>query len=115
MGSHATFLGFTTLWETIVCLKDLHFEWHSRDYVFGKCQDYGVENLTFYPIEEEGISNVLVHGKHFSMETIVMKKGEEKKKLKLMDKSTNSKEFIQYLTPKLQYFVQHNFVTRWQD
>jgi hypothetical protein len=59
--SHATFLGFTTLWETIVCPKDLHFEWHSRDCVFGKCQDCGVENLTFYPIEEEGISNVLVH------------------------------------------------------
>jgi hypothetical protein len=49
------------------------------------------------------------------METIVTKKGEEMKKLKLMDKSTNSKEFIQYLKPKLQYFVRHNFVARWQD
>jgi hypothetical protein len=35
------------------------------------------------------------------METIVTKKGEEKKKLKLMEKSTNSKEFVQYLKPKL--------------
>ncbi len=34
-----------------------------------------------------------------------MKKGEEKKKLKFMDKFTNSREFIQYLKPKLQYFV----------
>jgi hypothetical protein len=49
------------------------------------------------------------------METIVMKKGEEKKKLKLMEKSTNSKEFIQYLKPKLQYFVHQNFVVRWED
>jgi len=53
----------------------------------------GVDNLTHYPIEEEGTSNALKHWKHFNMEIVVMKKGEEKK-LKFMDKSTNSKEFI---------------------
>jgi hypothetical protein len=70
-----------------------------------------VDNLTFYLVEKEGTSNVLVHWKHLSMEKIVTKKCEEKK-LKLVDKFTNSKEFIQHLKSKLQYFVQHNFVAR---
>lgn len=113
MGFHATFLGLIALWEAIVCPKDLHLEWHSWDCVFGKCQDCGVDNLTFCLVIEEGTSNALVHWKHFSMETIVTKKGDKKKKLKLMDKFTNSKEFIWYLKPKLQYFVCHNFVVRW--
>lgn len=61
MGFHATFLIVTTLWEAIVCPKDLHLEWHSRDCVFGKCQDCVVDNLTFYLVEEEGTSNALLH------------------------------------------------------
>jgi hypothetical protein len=27
----------------------------------------------------------------------------------------SSTRFIDYLKPKLQYFVRHNFVSRWQD
>jgi hypothetical protein len=53
--------------------------------------------------------------KCFFLKTIVTKKGEEKKKLKLVYKSTSSIELITYLKPKLQYFVHHNFVSRWQD
>jgi hypothetical protein len=88
MGFHATFPSLIALWKTIVCLKDIHSEWHSqdyvfgkcqdcgvenlalcpdihsewhsRDYVFGKCQDCGVENLALCPVEEEGTSNALV-------------------------------------------------------
>lgn len=45
------------------------------------------------------------------METIVTKKGEEKKKLKLIYKSTRSNELIEYMKPKLQYFICHNFIT----
>jgi hypothetical protein len=32
-----------------------------------------------------------------------------------MHMEINSNELIQYLKPKLQYFVMHNFVARWQD
>ncbi len=49
------------------------------------------------------------------MEKVVKKKGEEKKKLKLMHMETNSMEFILALKLKLQYFVRHNFIARWQD
>jgi hypothetical protein len=73
------------------------------------------ENLAICPIEENGSSSSLISWKHFSMETIVIKKDEERKKLKLIYKSTKSNELIEYLKPKLQYFVCHNFITRWQD
>jgi hypothetical protein len=61
MGFHATFPSLIVLWEVIVCPKDIHLEWHSQDCVFGKCQNCGVENLAFFPVEEEGTYNALVH------------------------------------------------------
>jgi hypothetical protein len=74
-----------------------------------------VENLAICLIEEDGSSFALISRKNFNMETIVIKKGEERKKLKLIYKSTKSNELIAYLKPKLQYFVRHNFITRWYD
>lgn len=61
MASHATFPSLIALWETIVCPKDLHLEWHSQDCVFGKIQDCAMENWALWPIEKEGTSNALVH------------------------------------------------------
>jgi hypothetical protein len=77
VNSHGTYLGITRLWEAIVCPKDPHSKWHAQDCVFGICKDYGVDNLTFYPNEEEGTSHVLVSWKCFNMEKVVTKKGEE--------------------------------------
>jgi hypothetical protein len=57
----------------------------------------------------------MVHWKHFNLEKIVTRSGEEKKKLKFIHKLTNSNELIQYLKAKLQFFVCHNFVAKWQD
>jgi hypothetical protein len=83
--------------------------------MFGTYQDCGVDNLALCPQEEEGSSSIIVCWKHFNMENIVTKNGEGKKKLKFMYMEINSKELIQYLKPKLQYFVRHKFVARWQD
>jgi hypothetical protein len=74
-----------------------------------------VHNLAFCLNEEEGTSSAVVCWKRFNMEKIVTKKVEEKKKSKRMHLETNSNELIEYFKPKLQYFVRHNFVTRWQD
>ncbi len=74
-----------------------------------------MENLPICPVEEEGASFALVSWKHISMEKIMTKSGKEKKKLKLIYKSTTSNDLGQYLKPKLQYFVYHNFVAKWQD
>ncbi len=37
------------------------------------------------------------------------------KKLTLVYKKISSDEFVEYLKSKLQNFVEHNFVSRWQD
>ncbi len=39
--------------------------------------------MEIYLIEEEGSSSAMVKWKHFSMEQIITKRGEEKKNLKL--------------------------------
>jgi hypothetical protein len=57
----------------------------------------------------------MVKWKQFSMEKIITKKGEEKKKLRLLYESIISSELMQYLKPKLQFFACHNFVASWQD
>ncbi len=49
------------------------------------------------------------------MEKVFIKKGEKKKKLKLLHMQINSTKFFWYLKPKLQYFVQDNFIAKWQD
>jgi len=69
-----------------------------------------MDNLVLCPIVEDGSSFALVYWKHFSMEKIVTRNGEEKKKLKFIDKSTNSRKLVEYLKPKLQYFVHHNLL-----
>jgi len=49
------------------------------------------------------------------MKKIVTKKGLKRKKLCLTYKTTSSTEFLEYLKPKLQFFIQYNFVARWED
>jgi hypothetical protein len=66
-------------------------------------------------VEEERSYGHLVNWNHFSLEKIVTKKREEKKKLTLVYRYASSTNFIQYLKPKLQDFVRHNFVAHWQD
>jgi thiaminase len=43
------------------------------------------------------------------------KVGKALKKLTLVYKTTSSDEFIDYMKPKLQHFVRHNFVARLED
>jgi hypothetical protein len=85
-----------------------------KENVLGECELCGVENLPVSPIEE-GSSTAIVKWKHFSMEKIVTRSGEEKKKLKIVYKATFSSELIGYLKPELQFFAHHNFVVQWQD
>jgi hypothetical protein len=60
-----------------------------------------VDILPVCLVEEEGSSSAMVKWKHFSMENIIIRGGEERKKLKLFYKSIISSELIQYLKPKL--------------
>ncbi len=99
MGSHATYLGLTALWEAIVCPKDRHSKWHVQDCMFGKCENCGVDNLTLCLDEEEGTSFVVICWKHFSMEKVVTKKGPREKKIMHME--INAKELLLTFTSKL--------------
>lgn len=72
------------MWEAFVYPKDPFSKWHARDYMFKTCDNCGVDNLTFCPNEGKGTLFTIESWKCFSMEKIVIKKGEEKKKLELM-------------------------------
>jgi hypothetical protein len=62
----------------VVCPQDEFLEWHAKECLFGECESCGVDTVLVCPIEEEGTSNCLVSWKYFSLETIVIKKGEKK-------------------------------------
>jgi hypothetical protein len=49
------------------------------------------------------------------MQDVTTKKGEPRKKLRLIYKNTTSAEFLEYFIPKLQFFVKHSFVAKWED
>jgi hypothetical protein len=52
----------------------------------------------------------------FELEVIgVNEDGRPKKKVKECFKETSSSTFLEYLRPKIQLFVKHNFVARWQN
>jgi hypothetical protein len=89
--------------------------WHARERVFGDCDNCGVDFLHVCPFEEEGIEKHIIKWKHFAMEKIITKKGEERKKLQLVYKETTSDQFLSYSKPKLQEFVRHSFVAKWED
>jgi hypothetical protein len=65
--------------------------------LLGECENCGVKNLAICPVEEEGTFGHLINWKHFFLQTILIRKGEEKKKLTLVYKTTMSIEFIKYL------------------
>ena len=108
-----TYSRTTTLWKAILCLREEFNEWHKQSCLFCECDLCGVETLLVCPFEEDEILERHISWKQFAMETITIQKGETWKKLALIYKSTTSVEFIQYLKPKLEYFIKHNFVARW--
>jgi hypothetical protein len=47
---------------------------------------------------------------HFALEIAMARNGQPLKNLTLVYKTMMSDEFIEYLQPKLQHFIKHNFV-----
>jgi hypothetical protein len=113
--SLAVFSGVTAMSETILCPKPNGERWHNRDCLFGTYTACRVDFLPLCPTEEAGGFGSLVKWKHFAMEVIRTKKGEERKKLQLVYEETTSDKLVSYLKPKLEAFVQHNFVAKWED
>ncbi len=79
--------------------------------MYGQCISYGVDKFPFCLEESNGSIEALVKRTRFAMATT----SKSLKKFTLVYKKTSSDEFVEYLKPKLQNFVRHNFVSRWQD
>ena len=112
-GKTMMYSGTTALWEFVVCPKGELDQWHSGDCLYGDCENCGADFLPVCPIEEAGSSPLKVSWKRYEMKEIVMKKGLQRKKLCLTYKTTSFVEFLEYLKPKLQGFIKHNFVAKW--
>ena len=113
--SSMEFNGLTTLWEVVVCPKGEFEEWHNVKCLYGECGRCGVQKLPLCPDEEEGTDGREVEWRRFAYEETLSKKGKVLKKLNLVYKKTTADVFFDYLKPKLQAFVTHNFVARWED
>ena len=113
--SSMEFNGLTTLWEAVVCPKGEFEEWHNVKCLYGECGRCGVQKLPLCPDEEEGTDGREVEWRRFAYEETLSKKGKVLKKLNLVYKKTAADVFFDYLKPKLQAFVTHNFVARWED
>jgi hypothetical protein len=76
--------------------------------LYGQCISYGVDKFPFCIEDSNGSIEALVERTRFAMETT----SKSLKKFTLVYKKTSSDEFVEYLKPKLQNFVRHNFVSR---
>ncbi len=82
--------------------------------MYGDCATYGVEKFSFYLEELSGIDDILVKWKCYALEETKYRNGKALKMLTLVYKKISLDESIEYMKPKLQHFVKHNFVARWQ-
>jgi hypothetical protein len=103
------------MWEAIESCKGEYEKWHKCNCLFGDYPSCGVHKLSLCLEGIIGSHFNVIQWDLFALETTMAKNGQPLKKLTLVYKSTTSYEFIQYLQPKLQPFVKHNFVARWED
>ncbi len=83
--------------------------------VMGDYDLCGVNSLPIYHIWGGGVLKCHGEMETFFYGTNCYQKWGGKKKLKFVYKSIDSSELLEYMKPKLQFFVHHNFVARWQD
>jgi hypothetical protein len=114
-GSLVVFSGVTAMSKMILCPKPEGAKWHTHDCLFGNCTSCGVDFLPLCPEEEDASSGSLVKWKHFAIQVIRIQKGKERKKLQLVSEETTTAELVSYMKPKLQAFVRHAFLAKWED
>jgi hypothetical protein len=99
----------TNLWISILCKKDDLSIWHNQDCLLGKCQDCSVKLLRVCPIELT--FEQLVKWKHIGYKVVeTMEEGNPHKAATLEYRETKPSELFEYLKPKLQAFVLHNYI-----
>jgi hypothetical protein len=98
-----------------VCLGDEFVEWHKKKSIMDDYDLCGVNSLPINHIWGRGVFKCHGEMETFFYGTNCYQKWGGKKKLKFVYKSIDSSELLEYMKPKLQFFVHHNFVARWQD
>ncbi len=96
-------------------LKGEYEEWHKCNCLFGNCLSCGVHKLSFCLKKVIRPYLDIIQWCHFALETTMAKNDRPLKKLTLVYKNTTSNEFIEYMQPKLQHFVKHNFIASWEN
>jgi hypothetical protein len=113
--STATFSGLTSFWSSILCEKGVDEFWHSKDCLLGNCADCGVTTM-LQVCSGELNSQKLITWRCFGQEIVgVNSEGKDRKVVKLEYKETTATELIEFMKPKLSFFVKHNFLATWQD
>ncbi len=105
--------GVTKLWENCVCPKGDFEKCHKLDYFMGECVECGVGKLAIC------FNKCFAHGswamawRCFEQKIVWMiNERKPKKRIKEASKKTIVSTFLEYLQPKLQQFIKHNFVAR---
>lgn len=111
-----TYSGLTVFWQSCVCPMEIGEIWHKRDCLLGTCAMCGVTRmLPTCPAEEFG--DQIVKWRCYGDVVVGVNEhtGEEKKRIREQYNETTCADFFKYFKPKLQAFIRHNYVVRWQD
>jgi len=99
----------------MVCPKGEFDEWHKCKCLFGDYFRCAVHILPLCPKEIIGSNFDMVQWRHYDLETTMARYDSPLKKLTFVYKTISFAEFVDYMKPKLQHFIKHNFIARWQD
>jgi hypothetical protein len=113
---HHSFKRSSELWEKCLCPKPVESDWHDIKCLRGECSNCGFQLLPLCNREVDAGNQSPVAWRRF--EKVLAgknRKGELKKVIRLEYKSTNTHTFLQYAMPKVQQFIWHQHVARWQD
>ena len=100
-----------------LCPKEDNELFHRKECLIRKCSDCGVSKLNIME-EEKNTSNEAPVVKWRKFEYVSLgttEDGQQKKRLQLVDKSTNPGEMFTYLLSLLQSYPSHQFRANWQN
>ncbi len=110
-----SFLGLTTLWNSILCPKPEGDDWHKRDCLMGECNLCGIKTLKIRPIKQ--VQSTWTMQWQIYVKVVVGQKdnGDARKVIQFQYMDNGTPKFMDYLCPRLKNFVTHNFIAKWQD
>jgi hypothetical protein len=116
LSSESILKGVTNFWQKIVYAKLEFQKWHALDYIKGKCPDCDMNLLKFFSLEKDLEHETFLNWKCFQEVLAGMTKiGQPKIVIRLEHIQNQCLEYLDFMGPKLQQFVIHNFVVTWQD